>query len=99
VQLLRNAVSCPDQQYQTTAQHWGANETRVGNSTYVGDAQEREQEGGQNDTKREELPVPMQQLELVNESSDHGFHATHLQDTEHSARHHPGTSLVTQWGM
>lgn len=47
--------------------------------TYVGDAEEGEQEGHQDDEEGEELPVPVQQLELVCEPGDHRLHPAHLQ--------------------
>lgn len=50
--------------------------------TYVGDAEEREEEGGQDDEEGEELPVPAQQLELVDQPGDHRLHSAHLRPTE-----------------
>lgn len=47
--------------------------------TYIGDAEEGEQEGHQDDEEGEELPVPVQQLELVCEPGDHRLHPAHLQ--------------------
>lgn len=56
--------------------------------TYVGDAEEGEQEGHQDDEEGEELPVPVQQLELVCEPGDHRLHPAHLQQHRAAARGH-----------
>lgn len=50
--------------------------------THVGDAEEGEEEGGQHYCEGEELPVPVQQLELIDEPGDHRLHPPHLQQTE-----------------
>lgn len=52
------------------------------NGTYIGDTEQGEKEGRQDDEEREELTVSVQQLKLVDEPGDHRLHTAHLH-TEH----------------
>lgn len=47
--------------------------------THIGDAEERDKESRHHDEEREKFSVLVKELELVDESRDHRFHPTHLQ--------------------
>lgn len=46
--------------------------------THLGYAKHGQKEGTYGDTKREEFPVSLQDLEVVRQSCDDCFHASHL---------------------
>ena len=46
--------------------------------THVGDAEQGYEEGGDDDEEREELPVLVEALKLIDQPGDHRLHASHL---------------------
>lgn len=68
-------------------------------ATYVGDAEEGEEEGGQHHEEGEELPVPVQQLELVDEAGDDRLHPAHLQPTERGRCGRGGRRPAPGWAL
>lgn len=81
-------------QHQILMRHRQAGERRYA-GTYVGDAEEGEKEGCQDDDEGEELPVPVQQLELIDEPGDHRLHPAHLQATQGRGALGAGPALCT----
>lgn len=68
------------------------------NGTYIGDTEQGEKEGRQDDEEREELTVSVQQLELVDEPGDHRLHTAHLH-TEHRVGLQAGSAPVHSLGQ
>ena len=89
-QVVRGGAGCP-------AVGSGCSRDCVQGSagTHVGDAEEGQEEGGQDDEQCEELPVPVKQLELVGEPGDHGLHAAHLQPGQSGGWGPPAVSPPT----
>ena len=51
---------------------------RRGGDTHIGDAEQGYEEGGDDDEKREELPVLVEALKLIDQPGDHRLHTSHL---------------------
>lgn len=47
--------------------------------TYIGNTKERHEEGGNHNEKSKKLSVFVEEFKLINQSCDHRFHPTHLQ--------------------
>lgn len=53
-------------------------------SPHLGYAEQGQEEGSKGDTKCEEFPVSLQDLEIVRQAGDDGLHASHLDGARQS---------------